>query len=385
MPETKQELKRRLGLANKEISKLRAQLNRTAQQKEGEPQTTDETHTATKQKILAEPSKSGKFVWWLSGVGIGCLANYISSSPSILYFSCFTFAILLLWLAWRKSRVHRTISVFASLGLFFCVHKYVVHIFKESESLAAQNSEFQSSMGNGVKTIETTLTNKNPGSLSDALQQILENSKKLIAERNAGQPRIITADQRKNFITILASTNCSKISIPVIVGNNDTETEHFAEQMREMLNAAGYGNDAPKSLPAPSESRIYTASEAVGLIPPYGQVDENSIISIPGVFPRASVENGSMPPKEPDVFAVVSHPDILNSKTNPPFTPSFMIFTATKNNPNGGELMAFHPTNDPDEIIIGICNALVKEGISVGFMPANGKLPIGIFIPQKKI
>jgi hypothetical protein len=63
-----------------------------------------------------------------------------------------------------------------------------------------------------------------------------------------------------------------------------------------------------------------------------------------------------------------------------------MIFEAGSNNPNKGELFAYHPTDDPSSIVAGICNALVKEGISVGFMSAKGLLPdgqAGFFIPQK--
>jgi hypothetical protein len=150
-----------------------------------------------------------------------------------------------------------------------------------------------------------------------------------------------------------------------------------------MLNAAGYGMSAPKSLPPPSEIAVYVTNRLVGVIPPFGGYSTEGIKYIPGLFARQPSQNSLQ--KEPEVFAVMSDVNFIAEKP-PNNTPSFMVFTASENNPNGGKLFAYHPTDNPDAIVVGICNALIEEGISVGFMSSKGILPdgqAGFFIPQK--
>jgi hypothetical protein len=53
------------------------------------------------------------------------------------------------------------------------------------------------------------------------------------------QPRRITAQQRDKFIELLKDS--PKCPVKIIVGREDDETETFARQIRETLDAAGYG------------------------------------------------------------------------------------------------------------------------------------------------
>jgi hypothetical protein len=136
MPETKQELKRRLGVANKEIARLKSQTAALSigatQQPECDAKTTNKSQSTTKPKVVGHGEIAGKFVFWIFGVGLGCLSNYLSSSPEVLYFSCSTFVIMLLWFAWRRGRNWLVVSVGVSFVLFFCVHKYVGSVSEKS-------------------------------------------------------------------------------------------------------------------------------------------------------------------------------------------------------------------------------------------------------------
>ena len=142
MPETKQELKRRLGLCNKELAQLRSQLTKQSdlptQQKQAEAQSQNKPHTAAKPEIVTNGQNLGKFILWLFGVGIGCASNYFSSSPNVLYVSFSAIAALLIWLAWGRRRLWVMISIIVCISFFFCVHKYIVHVLKQEESSAAQ-------------------------------------------------------------------------------------------------------------------------------------------------------------------------------------------------------------------------------------------------------
>ncbi|HEY1662508.1 MAG TPA: hypothetical protein VGI03_08830 [Verrucomicrobiae bacterium] len=53
------------------------------------------------------------------------------------------------------------------------------------------------------------------------------------------QPRNITLKQETNFIALCSSL--PKMPIRVIIGVKDNETESFAEQVRQLLDAAGFG------------------------------------------------------------------------------------------------------------------------------------------------
>lgn len=202
----------------------------------------------------------------------------------------------------------------------------------------------------------------------------------LIAAQSATEPRKITPAQRNKFIALLSEAHASKISIKVIVGNKDSETEKFAEQFREMLTAAGYGKDAPQSLPPQKVSLIYVTNTITATIPPIGEYSNQDIINLPGLYPMSP--SGNWGQKNVEVIAVFSDTNAIV----PSLLPAFMAMKATKQNPNGGEVFAYHPTDDPNSIIMGICNALVENGISIGLMPGKGILTDGgvaFFIPQK--
>jgi len=242
------------------------------------------------------------------------------------------------------------------------------------------------------QTIENTLnevlatgilkTNQIPLLLSNQQEQFQALNNKLLEVINARAPRRINLDQRNNFIVLLSDSHVSKIALPVVVGNNDSETENYAEQFREMLNAAGFGMDAPQILPQPQQDIIFVTNQIAAAVPPLGEYSTQGIRYIPGLFPRPAEQKQTQ--KEPDIFAVLSDANFISGKTTNPA--AFMIFKATPNNPSGGELFAYHPTSDPNAIVVGICTALIKEGISVGFLSSKGILPdgqAGFFIPQK--
>jgi hypothetical protein len=216
--------------------------------------------------------------------------------------------------------------------------------------------------------------------LSQATSQRDDLNAKLIAAQSATEPRKINLDQRKKFIALLSDVHASKISIPVIVGNKDSETDAFAEQFREMLTVAGYGTNAPKSLPPPKEDIVWVTNNIIAAIPRIGTFGKQEILNFPGLNPVSP--NGKWGQKNVEVFAVLSDTNGLS----PELMPAFMPMKASPSNTNGGELFAYHPTDKPNAIIIGICNALVENGISVGFMNGKGILPEGnvaFFIPQK--
>lgn len=221
-------------------------------------------------------------------------------------------------------------------------------------------------------------------STSDLLSQVTsqrdEINAKLIAAQSATEARKIKPDQRNKFIALLSDAHASKISIPIIVGNKDGETENFAEQFREMLTAAGYGKDAPKNLPPPKENMIWVTNQIGAAIPPVGAYGNQEIVNYPGLYPASP--SGKWGQKNVEVLAVLSDTNGIS----PSLLATFMAMKATPYNTNGGEVFAYHPTDNPNAIIMGICNALVENGISIGFMPGKGILPDGgvaFFIPQK--
>jgi hypothetical protein len=277
-----------------------------------------------------------------------------------------------------------------ALALVFCATLQIIECNKQKLE-PAQKPNF-STTGSAIVSnkIElpaamTALAEKLQ-STSDLLSQVTSQrdaaNAALIAAQSATEPRTIKRDQRRDFITLLA--DASKISLPVVVGNNDSETEHFAEQFMEMLGAAGFGTNAPISLPPPEQNIIFVTNGAVAIIPPLGGYSREGITYISGLF--LSRLDQDKPQRQPNVFALLSDTNLLSGRLNPSEPPTFMVLKATKNNANGGELLAYHPTDNQDSIIIGVCNALIREGISVGFASSKGILQdgkVGFFIPQK--
>jgi hypothetical protein len=212
--------------------------------------------------------------------------------------------------------------------------------------------------------------------LQDALGQLKAVNQELIKTRNATSPRRISEKQRRNVITLLSDSKVSKIFLPVVVGNIDSETENFSGQFREMLSAAGYGKDAPLSLPPPQQNIMWVTNAIVAGIPATGKNAFEDVIQRPGLCPFSPTNN------DVDVLALID-----TNTFSPSIPASLMVFKDVHHpdDPSRG-VFAFHPTNDPNAIALGVCQALIEEGISVGFMPANGILPdgqTGFFIPQK--
>jgi hypothetical protein len=150
--------------------------------------------------------------------------------------------------------------------------------------------------------------------------------------------------------------------------------------MREMLTAAGYGKNAPQSLTPPNENIIWVTNQITAAIPPVGAYGNQDVLDFPGLYPMSP--DGKWGHKNVEVFAVLSDTNGLS----PSLLATFMAMKATPKNPNGGEIFAYHPTDNPNAIIMGICNVLVDNGISIGFMPGKGILSSGgvaFFIPQK--
>lgn len=211
--------------------------------------------------------------------------------------------------------------------------------------------------------------------LQNTLGQLNAVNKELIKTRDATSPRRISVQQRSDFIALLSSSEVSKIFLPVVAGNIDSETENFSGQFREMLNVAGFGPGAPLSLPLPKDNYVRVTNEIIAPIPPVGQNDFKDVIVIPGL--------SAFSPTNQDVDILV----LVDTNTfSPGIMGTLMVFKSV-HDPNGGASnFAFHPTNDPNAIVLGVCQALIQVGISVGFMPANGVLPngrVGFFIPQK--
>jgi hypothetical protein len=205
-------------------------------------------------------------------------------------------------------------------------------------------------------------------------------NKALIEAQSATQPRRITPEQRNKFIAFLSDSHASKISVKVIVGNNDSETENFAEQFREMLDAAGYGKNAPQSLAPPIQNMLWVTNKISAAIPPIGEYSSQGIIYLPGLSLGPPIGNGMQ--KNVEVVAVISNTNSISPK----LWPTFMVMKVTTNIPNGGKIFVYHPTDDPNAVIVGICNALIENGISIGFMPGKGILSgdeVAFFIPQK--
>jgi len=209
--------------------------------------------------------------------------------------------------------------------------------------------------------------------LHEALGQLNTVNNELIETRNATSPRRINTKQRNMFILLLSDKQVSKTYLPVVVGNNDSETENFAAQFRDMLNVAGYGKDAPLSLPPPSKDYIWVTNQIYTPVPPAGTNDYADVIVRPGLCPFSPTNN------DVDVLVLIN-----TNSFSPSIFSSLMIFKSFHD--QLGTEFAFRPTNDPNAIALGVCQALIEEGISVGLMPANGILPdgqTGFFIPQK--
>jgi hypothetical protein len=221
-------------------------------------------------------------------------------------------------------------------------------------------------------------------------QQQLSTAQQNFAEvERSTQPRRITPEQREKFIRILlAHNNYSKVPIRVIIGKSDSETENFALQFREMLVAAGYGADA-KLEPDEAYKRnmiVVTSPDPDIKVPPFnGRGESQEFLRIPDFFVSPTESNQ----KDADVIAIfsssngeISIPDITGSNA-----PSVMIFYPTTNNPDKSDIhYAYHPTQNSDQILVGIENSLVEAGIKPGFMTGKTILnpgEIGFLIPQK--
>jgi len=89
----------------------------------------------------------------------------------------------------------------------------------------------------------------------------LELGTKLVALEGKMQPRKITNEQRDNFVSFLKSA--PKKGIWIVCSNPTDETEHFAFDVRQVLDDAGYGN--PLGLPYKGASGTSTGSIFNGL------------------------------------------------------------------------------------------------------------------------
>ena len=202
-------------------------------------------------------------------------------------------------------------------------------------------------------------------------------------------PRRISPEQREKFIRILSDPhNVSKIPIKVIVGKSDSDTEYLAMQIREMLDVAGYGTK-PSAFTVITDPS-YVMSDGLWMtnslpnihVPPskmYGIYEE--IQQLPDMFPNTPTGQ-----KVSDIIAIfpVANP-ISGSSLN-----SVMIWNPTTNSLSGRDSKgySYHPTKDPNCILLGVMGAFSDVGISCG--PMAGLPPrlvepgqIAFLIPQR--
>lgn len=223
--------------------------------------------------------------------------------------------------------------------------------------------------------------------------QLSDAQKELAEVKAATMPRRITPEQREKFIKILLEhNNVSKIPIKVIVGKTDSETENFATQFREMLDAAGYGANAK---PAPDEAVkvdrvVVTSFEPNVEVPPFTSIGKNQeIVRIPDFF--VTPAQGRYAQKNSEVICMFSSTNGQSSIPNlrlRPTPPSVMVMYPNPKiirDPNDIHY-AYHPTQNPDDILLGVSSVLIHVGIRIGNL--SGKTPlkpgeVAFYIPQK--
>lgn len=182
----------------------------------------------------------------------------------------------------------------------------------------------------------------------------------------------------------------SKTPIKVIVGKTDSETENFASQFREMLDAAGYGIDA-KSVPNEAYKTneiVVTSFEPDVGVPPFNISGKNQeLVRIPDFF-VSPTKNGQ---KDVDVVAIFSSTNgeigIPNSPKGPDAASVMVFYPNPKVIHDTNDMhYAYHPTRNPDNILMGVSDVLIASGISVGPLQGRAILnpgEVGFFIPQK--
>lgn len=210
------------------------------------------------------------------------------------------------------------------------------------------------------KETERAATESNSafGVVSNQLQQAqgtVSGLESKVIELNAAiPPRMISESQRENFLRVLLnSNNVAKIPIKIIVSETDPETTNFANGFRKMLNEAGYGtNEEIVIIP---ELKIRT-------------IGENRTDPIVGIY-------SSTTPNLP-TFSLSSFPSVMM------FYPTKITIANIEDHPP----IAYHYTEDPNDILRGICFVLNYVGFTTGRISSYGILQpgeIAFFIPKQ--
>ena len=193
----------------------------------------------------------------------------------------------------------------------------------------------------------------------------------LIKARSAFLPRTISPEQREKFIKmLLGKYDISKIPIEVIVGTADRETDNFALQFREMLDQAGYGVNTSELQVIPeittNTNAIFMRDSLPDIKVPPAQMDgiSQEIARYPSfsAAPEKSEQQGE------DVIAVFAMTNDVSPNLASSEPPSLMVFHFPTNT-----AYAYHPTKNPNSILLGVAKALSEIGISVGHMA--GRVP----------
>ncbi|HUA65884.1 MAG TPA: hypothetical protein VME24_08560 [Alphaproteobacteria bacterium] len=219
-------------------------------------------------------------------------------------------------------------------------------------------------------------------------------NKALIMAHSAFLPRTISQEQREKFIKILSATcNISKIPIKVIVGSTDRETDNFALQFREMLDQAGYGTNATNFATSDENFKkgvgaIYAINSLPDIKVPPRTLDgiNQEIVRYPSVWvaPTQSEQQSA------DAIAVFPTTNDTMPVLAPGEPASVMVFFPDTNGPSSPAGYTYHPTENPNSILLGVANALSCIGISAGHMA--GRIPgrellrpgeVAFFIPTK--
>jgi hypothetical protein len=334
------------------------------------------------------------------GVGVcGVLSNNSFSTDHKIWGVLFSFGAVASFLALFATAIARKYSktkTWVGYGLVIVVVAIVFSVWSYNLSRADKEPSM-ADLGRGITNLETMVSSRDSraeqmeryfsNQWQLAQQQLTDAQKAMQEAKSATTPRRITPEQREKFLKILLEhNNLSKTPIKIIVGKTDSETENFALQLREMLDAAGYGTDAQ---PVPNEAyhtdqMVMTSFEPDVAVPSFNSLGKaQEIDRIPDLFVSPTEPNQ----KDVDVIAVFSSTNAFSTAglADPA---SVMVFYPNPKMIHDTNDMhyAYHSTRNPDKVLLGAANVLINCGISIGPMQGNAILrpgEVAFFVPQK--